>query len=121
MAARPRILLVEDEMAIALMLEDLLSSLGYDVVGPVGRVREAIALVEREAMDAALLDVNLGGEKVYAVADTLAARDIPFVFVTGYGAAGLPAPYRDRPSVPKPFKRRALALALAAVCGVTKS
>ena len=120
MAARPRILLVEDEMVIALLLEDLLVVLGYEVVGPVGRLREALAMAESEAPDAALLDVNLNGEKVYPVANSLAARNIPFVFLTGYGAAGIPAPYRDRPTLQKPFRRQDLSAVLAGVCGTPR-
>jgi CheY-like chemotaxis protein len=121
MAARLRILLVEDEMAIALMLEDALEALGYEVIGPAGRVREALALIESKATDVALLDVNLNGEKVYAVADALAARDIPFVFVTGYGAAGIAETYRDHAILQKPFLQQDLATVLTRLCGAAKS
>ena len=120
MAAR-RILLVEDEMAIALLLEDTVSALGYEPVGPVGRVAEAVALASKEEIDVALVDLNLNGEQAYAVADALAARDIPFVFATGYGAAGLAPPYSDRPTLQKPFKQRDLAAMLAGLCGTFKA
>lgn len=81
-----RLLVVEDEALVAMLIEDLLRDLGCTVIGPVGSVVRALDLLRREALDGALLDVNLGdGEWSYPVADALAARGVPFVFLTGYG------------------------------------
>jgi CheY-like chemotaxis protein len=111
-----RVLLVEDETAVAMMLEDMLAALGYTVIGPVARLDKAVAMAEREAVDVALLDVNLNGSEVYPVAAALAARGIPFAFCTGYGKAGLRAPYDDRPTLPKPFLLRTLRDLIAKLC-----
>jgi CheY-like chemotaxis protein len=81
-----RILLVEDEGLIAIMIEDLLEDLGCTLVGSVGSVGAALAWIEAGGeADAALLDVNLGGAPVFPVADALRARGVPFAFTTGYG------------------------------------
>ena len=111
-AARRRALLVEDESLIAMLLEDMLAELGYEVVGPVARLDKAVELAQREVIDVAILDVNLNGMEVYPVAAALAARGVPFVFSTGYGNSGLHAPYGDRPTLQKPFRRRDLCAAL---------
>ncbi|HEX6011198.1 MAG TPA: response regulator [Geminicoccaceae bacterium] len=79
-----RVLVVEDELIVAFLLEDMLAGLGCAVVGPAARVDQALALLDAEAIDAALLDVNLNGHKSYPVADALAARGVPFVFSTAY-------------------------------------
>jgi CheY-like chemotaxis protein len=115
-AARLRVLLVEDESMVALLLENMLAELGHEVVGPVARLDEALEMAQREALDVALLDVNLNGKEIYPVADALAAREIPLVFVTGYGRRALRAPYCDRPILQKPFRRDALRELFAAVC-----
>ncbi|HWA60254.1 MAG TPA: response regulator [Caulobacteraceae bacterium] len=83
----PRVLLVEDEGLVALLIEDLLTDLGCEVVGSCDSIRSALDWLasEAEALDGALLDVNLGGELVYPVAEALVARNIPFAFATGYG------------------------------------
>src|SRR5690606_15048534 len=86
-----RILLVEDEMLIAMMAEDMLGGLGHQVAGVHSGVASALEAVEAGGFDLALLDVNLGRESSEAVAGALAARNIPFVFVTGYGEAGIPS------------------------------
>ena len=108
-----RILVVEDEMMVAMLLEDMLGELGCIVVGPAPRVRHALELAVAEAIDGAILDVNVAGEKVFAVADALAARGIPFLFATGYGSAGLLEEYRDRPTLQKPFAQDELERAVA--------
>lgn len=107
------VLLVEDEFIIALLLEEMLRDLGYRVLGPVARLGKALEMARREGVDAAILDINLNGEEVYPVAETLAARGIPFVFVTGYGRDRLRAPYCNSPTLPKPFRRGDLQDALA--------
>jgi CheY-like chemotaxis protein len=113
MADGLRVLLVEDEIMVALLLEDMLAELGCTVVGPVARLDKALGLARSEAYDLAFLDVNLDGEEVYPVVEAVAARDIPFVFVTGYGRAGVRAPYSDRPTLQKPFRRHELRQLLA--------
>jgi CheY-like chemotaxis protein len=80
-----RVLLVEDEIMIALLLEEMLAELDFEVVGPVARLDRAVEMAQRQALDVALLDVNLNGKEIYPVAEALAAREVPFVFVTGYG------------------------------------
>ncbi|WP_437810988.1 response regulator [Sorangium sp. So ce1078] len=98
-----RILIVEDEPIIASSLEDVLTDLGCVVVGPALNMRDAIRLAREAEMDGASLDVNIAGEKVYAVADILMARGIPFVFITGYGKAGLRESDLGRPVLQKPY------------------
>ena len=86
-----RVLVVEDENLIALLLEDMLAELGHTVIGPVARVKKALDMIQREEIDLAILDVNINGEETYPIADVLAARDVPFFFSTGYGKKGLRA------------------------------
>jgi CheY-like chemotaxis protein len=103
-----RVLLVEDENLVALLLEDMLAELGHTVVGPVARLDKALEMAQREPFDVAILDVNISGGEVYPIAEALAARGIPFVFSTGYGKKSLPAPYSNRPALQKPFQRHDL-------------
>ena len=103
-----RVLVVEDEIMVALLLEEMIAELGHQVVGPVGRLGRALEAAGTEAIDLAILDINLDGKEVYPVADALAARDIPFAFVTGYGREGLRAAYQGSPTLPKPFRRQDL-------------
>lgn len=98
-----RILIVEDDSFIALALEELLSEYGLIVAGVAKNVATALHLAASEQLDIALLDVNIGPEKVDPVADLLAGRDCPFVFTTGYGRAGLPEAHSCRAIVEKPF------------------
>lgn len=100
-----RILLVEDEMLVAMLLEDMLAEAGHTLIGPLARVDQAIEAARQETIDLAILDVNVGGDEVYPVAKALAARNIPFAFATGYGAHGLLEPWQDRPTLQKPFHR----------------
>ena len=100
-----RILLVEDEMLVAMLLEDMLTESGHTVIGPVAKLDKAVEAARDESIDLAILDVNLHGHEVFPVAEVLAARQIPFVFSTGYGAAGLPDAWRQRPTLQKPFRR----------------
>ena len=79
-----RVLIVEDENLVALLLEDMLAELGHTVIGPVARVQKALDMIQREEIDLAILDVNINGENTYSIADVLAARDVPFLFSTGY-------------------------------------
>ncbi|HYH36711.1 MAG TPA: response regulator [Azospirillum sp.] len=113
-----RLLVVEDEAMVAMMLEDMLGDLGCEVVGPAGSVARAQELAQGEpGLAAAILDVNLGGLPIYPVAETLKARGIPFVFITGYGAADLDGRFADAPTVQKPFSMPALRDTLVKVIG----
>lgn len=116
MSGPQRILLVEDEPLIAMMLEDFLEALDKTPVGTADSVAAALALVSGGGIDAAILDVNLrGGEQSWAVADALAANGIPFVFATGGSRDGLAEAYRERPTLAKPFTMDGVAKALAAL------
>jgi CheY-like chemotaxis protein len=97
-----RILLVEDEMLVAMMLEDMLEELGHELAGTAGRLDEALRMANELNPDLAILDVNLSGRHTFPVAEVLQRRDIPFAFATGYGAA-LPEPWNLRPALQKPF------------------
>lgn len=102
-ASPPRILVVEDEAIVAMALEDMLLSLGYQVVGPAARLADALALAEASEMDGAILDVNLDGQLSHEVADRLRARGVPVLFATGYGH-GLSASHADTPVLTKPYR-----------------
>jgi CheY-like chemotaxis protein len=107
-----RVLIVEDEALIAMMVEDFLEELGWKVVGWAGGIERALAMARDADIDAALLDVNLGGQNSFAVADILNERHIPFVFATGYGAHGVADRFRNVPTLTKPFRRDELDRAL---------
>jgi CheY-like chemotaxis protein len=109
-----RILVIEDEMMVAMLLEDMLTDLGCTVLGPAARVHQALTLIATTgAPDAAVLDVNLNGQKSYPVADALLARGVPFLFATGYHRDSVMNGYRSFPQLQKPFKRSELSDALA--------
>lgn len=97
------LLVVEDEAMIAFALEDLLTDLGCEVVGPVFHMQDAMQLAREAAIDGAILDVNIAGEEVFPVADILEARGIPFIFTTGYGTAGLRSGDLGHPVLQKPY------------------
>jgi CheY-like chemotaxis protein len=98
-----RVLVVEDETAIAIMIEDMLADMGCVVAGSVGTIEDALRRIDKGGFDFALLDLNLGGRSAQDVADALVAKGIPFAFGSGYGRAGLPAHLKDRPVLQKPF------------------
>lgn len=112
-----RILLVEDSLLVAQEIEHLLIELGYAVVGPHGRVREALEAARSLAIDGAVLDVNLDGELVFPVARELARREIPFIFATGYDLPIMPTDLADRLRILKPFNRRELGQAVTRMFG----
>lgn len=107
------VLVVEDESMICLLLEDMLQDLGCKVVGTACSFQRALELAEREeGIDVAILDVNLGGQLVFPVADVLARRGIALLFATGAGAGGLPAHWQGHSSVQKPVTVATLASGL---------
>jgi CheY-like chemotaxis protein len=103
-----RILLVEDEALVAIMMADLLRGKGYAVVGPLATVADALEPAYEATLDAALLDVTLGRERIYPVAEVLAARGIPFAFLTGYGRDGIDPKFAAAPVLQKPVDEAAL-------------
>jgi len=111
--AMTRLLVVEDEYLIRMLLEDMLADLGYDVAAAVGTMAEAREQAATGDFTAAILDVNVDGQEIFPVAEILARRGLPFVFVTGYGEHGLPEPYRGHPALQKPFETKQLETALA--------
>jgi CheY-like chemotaxis protein len=110
-----RVLLVEDEGIVAMVVEDYLNELGYAVVGVAARLESGIQLAQDAAIDVAILDVNLAGKLSYPIAELLHERGIPFLFATGYGTVGCPAEFRDVPILAKPYGQRDLARALLEV------
>lgn len=108
-----RVLIVEDESLVAMLLETILADLGCDVVGPESNIEDGLNVAAGTApLDAALLDVNVAGQEIFPVAEALKARGVPFVFSTGYGEAGLPEHWRGNPTVQKPFTEGAIRDAL---------
>jgi CheY-like chemotaxis protein len=103
-----RVLVVEDELMIRMLLEDMLGELGYTVAAEAARIDEALEATKTAEFDLAILDVNLDGQPISPVVDALVARGTPFVFATGYGERGLPEPYRNRPTLKKPFQMEGL-------------
>lgn len=110
-----QVLVIEDEMMVAMLLEDMLSDIGCTQVGPARTVKSALKLIEHAEFDIAILDVNLNGDETYPIAEALTARGIRFVFASGYSAGGLRKEYRSIPFLQKPFQQRELEQALAAV------
>ena len=106
-------MVVEDEYLVAILIEEILKSAGCIVTGPIPRIPDALDAVGHEDYDAAVLDVNLAGERIDPVADALSDRKVPFLFVTGYGANALPSKYAQRPYVCKPFRMADLLGALS--------
>jgi CheY-like chemotaxis protein len=111
-----RILIVEDEALVAMLVEDALLDAGAEVIGPVATVAEAMALLETAPLDAAVLDLNLAGETSTPVADALATRGVPFVVATGYGAEGLPPGHSAVPVLAKPYDPDELTGTLSRIC-----
>lgn len=109
---RKKILLVEDEALIGMVMRDLISELGFFVIGPLCSVNETLSALATQEFDAAVLDLNLGGQMVYPVAELLAQRTIPFVFVTGYGPESVDKRFVQTPVLQKPIARDVLEQAL---------
>jgi DNA-binding NarL/FixJ family response regulator len=110
-----RVLVVEDEPVVAMCLEDILETLGCETVGPAGRLTEGLALAEQEALGAAILDINLAGERSIPIAETLRRRGVPFAFASGYGAP--PEGFETLPLIEKPYRQTDIDTALRAILG----
>lgn len=108
-----KVLIVEDEALIAMLLEEMLADRGFLVAGVAATLEEGEQLAGALDIDAAILDVSLNGSHVFPVAEKLSERSIPFVFTTGYGEAGLPRQWSDRPVFTKPYDITELTEALA--------
>ena len=114
-----RVLVVEDESLVAMLLETILEDLGCTPVGPAATVEEGLQVAGGdEPLDAALLDVNVAGKQVFPIAEALKARGVPFVFSTGYGEGGLPDEWRGQATLQKPFTEAAVRDALMSAMGL---
>jgi CheY-like chemotaxis protein len=103
-----RVLVVEDELLVLMMIEDILADLGCESVVAAATVEKALAAIDAQVIDLAMLDMNLNGDTNPAVAEALAARGIPFVYSTGNGGPNMRDGYRDRPVLKKPFRNEEL-------------
>ncbi len=121
MAGGKRVLVVEDELMIRMLLEGMLSDLGHTVAAEAGSIEEALALAKQADFDVAVLDVNLNDESITPVVEVLLQRGVPFVFASGYGQRGVPEAYRQSPTLQKPFQLEALAQAIDAALAKPKS
>ncbi len=110
--AGKRVLVIEDESLLTMMLEDYLEDFGCEVAGTAARLNNALEKAAALSFDVAILDVNLHGEQTFPVAAALSTRNIPFVFATGYGTAGLPSELKFIPVLQKPFQQADLEKAL---------
>jgi DNA-binding response OmpR family regulator len=108
-----RVLIVEDEYLIRLLLEDMLSELGYTIGAIASNLEDGKSKAETADFDIAILDVNIDGKQVFPIAEILRGRGKPFIFVTGYGAHGLPENYRGNPTLQKPMQMHDLKAMLA--------
>jgi DNA-binding response OmpR family regulator len=111
-----RILVVEDEAMISMLLEDMVLDCGGEIVGPVARFDDALELAHKAEFGVAVLDLNLNGTLSYPIAEVIRERGIPVIFATGYGADGLLDRFRDCPTLQKPFSQQGFAEAVAAAC-----
>lgn len=112
-ASPARILVVEDQYLIRMMLEDMLVDLGHDIAAAVGTMAEASDHARNGDFHVAILDVNVDGEQIFPVADIIAERGLPFAFLTGYSESSLPDAYRGCPTLLKPFQAAQLATTIA--------
>jgi CheY-like chemotaxis protein len=106
------VLVVEDEVMVAMYVEELLGDLGYDTVVVATALDQALSLAREAAFDFAVLDINLNGRQSFPVADVLQARGIPFLFASGYGSKGVNDNYKDAVRIQKPFRSHDLARAI---------
>ena len=110
-----RILVIEDSPVVAPFTAEILGELGYDVVGPAPTMAAARELIEEEAVDAAILDVHIRGERVFPLCDELAARKVPFLLTSGYADWQIPDKWQDAPQLQKPYTMEQIEQALAAL------
>lgn len=110
-----RALVVEDEVMVAMYVEDLLTELGFEVAGFATGLEQALPLAREGVFDFAVLDINLAGQLSFPIADVLRERGIPFLFASGYGSKGVSEAYRDAIRIQKPFVGRDLADAIARI------
>lgn len=116
--AGKRVLLVEDEALVMMLLEDVLIDMGCEIADTASRLDDAMEKAGSLAFDVAILDVNLNGHKTFPIAEILSRRGIPFVFSTGYEASSLPVSLQQAPVLQKPFQQRDLEQALGTALGV---
>jgi CheY-like chemotaxis protein len=109
-----RVLVIEDESMVMMLLQDMLEDIGCEVVDSASRLGEALAKAKSLTFDVAILDINLDGERTFPIAEVLAERGVRFVFATGYGVANLPPGLSGRPILQKPFQQQELERALRA-------
>jgi CheY-like chemotaxis protein len=110
--AKLKVLVIEDEALVAMLIEDVLVELGYEPVAVAARLNDAMDQARTLTVDLAIVDINLNGQRTDPVVEVLNARGIPFVFASGYGAAGVSEPWKHVPVVQKPFQPRDLASAI---------
>jgi CheY-like chemotaxis protein len=115
-----RALIIEDESLMSLLLEYLLQVLGYTVVGMCPSIEESVSFIEKEQFDFAVVDINLRGSDAYSVADKLTDSGIPFIFSTGYDIVKLLKPYREYPTLHKPYELKSLKTALEQLLSLPK-
>lgn len=115
-AAGRRILVVEDEIVVAMLIEEVLMMAGYLIVGPVAKLETALQLARSEPLDGAVLDITIRGGQVFPVADVLRERGIPFLLSSGYGDWALPEAFRGQTRLQKPFTSTELETAVEALC-----
>lgn len=117
-----RILIVEDDALVALNLQEFVESLGCTVIGPTGRLAEALDVLDRVPIDGAMLDINLHGEMVYPLAERLAERQIPMLFCSGYAfTQAVPPKFQSYPQVAKPMVEHTLRTAMTETFGFLKA
>jgi len=108
-----RALIVEDEALVAMFIEDVLTDLGHEVVAVASRLEDGLKMASAAAIDFAILDVNLNGERSFPIAEALARRAVPFLFATGYGSAGVIDEWSHIPVLQKPFQQAELGAVIA--------
>ncbi len=113
----PRILVVEDEMTVAMLIEDMVHELSFEIAGVVPRLEDAMRLADSDDFDLAMLDVHLNGKTVFPFAAELDKRGIPYLFATAYGARGIPQEFQGHPVLEKPFGPLDLSRALLSLTG----
>ncbi|MET0547071.1 MAG: response regulator [Caulobacterales bacterium] len=99
-----RVLVVEDEALVAMLIEDMLEDMGHETAGTASQLGDALEMAQRMVVDLAIIDLNLNGQRTDEVARILSERGVPFVFATGYGAGGLSPEWAGSPTVQKPFQ-----------------